>query len=455
MDSLPPEILSYVCQQLQRWTLSDHPFAHLTETSIYNTDGWLTHTTDSCRDVCNFRLSCQKMYHSSFSTFGQLLGSRIFRITKIGLEDLLSISRLQPLQPYIRTLTFGNACFGDISNSLLEEMLELMSPCDRRRLKLAYYDASRWGSADNRDLHIEMLTSALERLSYVRQVRFLISDHPSMHRHLGGWLGPGDAEVVAKALLDMSDNWLFDDCLYQLIIGDAGLFEPVLVALQKSCSTIEDLRIGHGYAAPPVYLPSIIGATGTAHPLRSFRLELDPRYLCYESTTIHMSIPRINDYGEVFDMLSNVTSLSLSMTRDAAFMDFALATTNLFELLKSVKELRQLTIRGVWTYTEGDLVNFAASRKNHLTQFALMGPVLLDKCWSSTLLAFMSHLTSVTKHIQLTSMSKRESNTRIIPALDKVRWQAFLRDVKPVTDNATYSICLSSDHRRYIHVPGI
>lgn len=449
MDTLPLEIVSQVAYHLQKWTISDHPFAHLTETSIYGTDGWLTHTSEAREDICNFRLACRRTYGSSFSTFGSLLGSRIFRITKVGLQDLLAISRVQALGPHIQTLTFGNARFGNANGiPLLQEIFHSLSQSNRSRLQAAYMDAYHWAAEKNVKTHIRLLASALQGLHNVKNLRLLVSDHPSMYCHLGGWLGPGDDKIIAKAGLEVSDIWLSEDGIYEVNIGNGAVFNPLLIAIQATDTEIVDLRVGHGYALAPNNLPAILHVTGAPSRLRYLRKEIDPRYLCFNPHAAPSGA-----YWDAFNLLTNVSHLSLSMTRDAAFNDFATATTNLLRILTPMPLLQQVTIRGVWTYSEQELVDFVASRRDHLTQFALMGPVLLDGTWSSLLRKLMLSLTNRTKHLQFTNMSKRESNTRIIPALDHKGWQNFMREVKVSVENAGYTVCLSSDHRKYTHHP--
>ena len=120
MDRLPIELISLIAEHLQQWYISDQPFSHLTETSkdpmVTSKDepvGWLTHTSDSHEDILNFRLVCQVFYNSSLHIFGELLDSRIFRITKFGLEELQALAGVATMRPHIRKLTFGNAQFDD------------------------------------------------------------------------------------------------------------------------------------------------------------------------------------------------------------------------------------------------------------------------------------------------------------------------------------------------------
>jgi hypothetical protein len=106
MDHLPVELISMIAAQLQQWNLADQPFSHLTEISADNRDGWLIHTKASRRDIKNFRLVCSKLCHSTLCNFGEILGDRVYRFTKVGLEVLQAMSNIVELQPHIRTLTF-------------------------------------------------------------------------------------------------------------------------------------------------------------------------------------------------------------------------------------------------------------------------------------------------------------------------------------------------------------
>jgi hypothetical protein len=116
MDQLPSELVSIIVAELVHEDIVKKPTAWLVRKNLFESrefDDWLSYSNDAREDLCNFRLVNRKSYYSSFATFGNILGHRVFRITQVGLEDLQAISNTQRLRLHIRTLTFGTARFAN------------------------------------------------------------------------------------------------------------------------------------------------------------------------------------------------------------------------------------------------------------------------------------------------------------------------------------------------------
>lgn len=149
MENLRLELISTISEYFLDWGFADTPFAHLTETSgrrygVWH-GGWLLYTDESWRDICNFRRICRQLYTGSFVSFGGFLGSRVFRLTKLGMEDLQGILDVVLLRPHIRTLTFGSAQFYNSSDHpAVMKVFGLMSAPMQTKLPAAYADPAGW-----------------------------------------------------------------------------------------------------------------------------------------------------------------------------------------------------------------------------------------------------------------------------------------------------------------------
>jgi hypothetical protein len=72
------------------------------------------------------------------------LGERKVRLTKVALQDLQDMAKIPALVPYIRTITFGNACLVS-DDSRNKRLLEFVEDTEvRERLYDSYVDASNW-----------------------------------------------------------------------------------------------------------------------------------------------------------------------------------------------------------------------------------------------------------------------------------------------------------------------
>ena len=458
MDQLPVEIISLIVEHLQQWNISDQPFSHLTETSKDGTVGWLTHTVESRRDVCNFRLVCHSFYNSSLRSFGEVLGNRIFRITKADLEDLEAISCVAALTPHIRTITFGSAQFDDISiNQTLHVVLANIPAPHQLRLQAAYSRAFEWQRQLPHRGYVRPMEAVLNRLPNFENIRLLTSDHPDRSSHLRGWLDPGDSEIIAKAWHETAGGWPEDESIYD--IGQASIrqqarstvaaFFPLCCALQDAGTVLRELRIGLEDAVSPQALFALMNDTGMVSTLHRLRLQIDPRFFQLS----HQQQSALY-YECIFALLPNVTDLSLSLVHDARFWNFGSAASSLLQLLRLLPHLKQLTMRGNWAYNERDLVDFVTDHGEHLAKLALKGPVLSAGSWTRVVQQLASVRLSALQHLQLSDMSLMAADTRSIPAFNTTSWQDFVEDVRqPIEENVMCTVYLSSGDGEYIHCP--
>lgn len=466
MDDIPVEVVFMVLEKLQRWTISPDPFSHLTETSTDGTEGWLKHTAESRRDICNFRLVSRKLCSESFKTFGELLGDRVFRMTKVGLEDLEAISAVNALRPHIRTLTFGGAHFsssyetGDTQNQFLDDTLAAVPEPDRERLKTAYAKARDW-IRSNPDTYVRQLATVLGHFPNFGTLRFLVSDDPGVHRHLGGWLGPGDEEIIAQARHDRYPLPLEGDSLYQrtrwAAVYNASYYELVLTAIKDAGTSIQDFRVGSRCLLPNSCFMSIMGATDFVTSLRRLN------HVVTASSLVETDVTRLlallapecdrSSWVKPWSSFPKLTHLSMSMAPDAAFQGFTEATSSLLNALKPLPRLQHLTIRGPWSYAEEDLVDLVVAHANSLTHLVLIGPTLASGTWPSIIKRLVPFVSYQMEHLGIRNASLRTTDGNYLSHLTS-GWPAFVEAIAPVIEkHAAYTVCVTSGDQEYIHYP--
>jgi hypothetical protein len=157
--------------------------------------------------ILNARLASTALYHASHKTFARLLADRTFRLTSIGFQDLVLISRKKELLRHIRSLTLGCATFqlttGITGYGLVwpPTFLAGLEVQDRARLAAAYTKCCKW-QYDDTKAHIRNLASILRVIPNLDSIRILTFDRPF---HLGGWLEPGDEDLLHR------DIYLYHD----------------------------------------------------------------------------------------------------------------------------------------------------------------------------------------------------------------------------------------------------
>jgi hypothetical protein len=457
MNDLPLEVVLIILQQLQRWTISAQPFSHLTETSIDGIDGWLKHVPKSRQDICNFRLVSHKLYSSSFSTFGELLGERVFRMTKVGLEDLEAVSGVDALRPHIHTITFGGTHFSEVDgNRFLIDVFEAVPDPDRERLQDAYAKAHNWSISELRNTYVQNLTTVLRRYSNFRILRFLVSDDPGVQGHLGGWLGPGDEGIIAQAQRHCYPLSLEGDSMYQLNNCDLSYFAPILTAIKDADTAIKDVRIGCRCNLRGMSLHTMLEKTNFATSVRRLHHEISPECLTMGSDptpAILAGLLKKEIYVTPWSLIVGLTHLSLSMTPDAAFDDIGPQTSNLMKALELPPFLQHLTIRGPWSYAEDELVDLVAVHKDNLTQVALIGPTLANGDWASVINRLVPMLSSRMRHLQIKNVIKQIPGSHYLPAYTN-DWTSFIEAIsQAIEEHAVYTVYVSSGDQEYIYYP--
>jgi len=446
MDRLPIELVSVIIQGLQQSNAGDEPFDRLTETTREGVDGWLVQTVESRRDICNFRLVSRKFYNSSFPTFSELLGDRVFRITQSGLEDLFAICSTTSLPLHIRKLTFGTFRFEE--PIILRDLCQSLPQPHKTRLCVSYKGDHCWHQSHGASLQAQDLAQILRRLSNLKTLRILLFDNWDIVNYLGEWLGPSEVADVARVVPKSAPTLSINDDDYRSRTNDLlPWLAPLFNAIRSTKTVLQDLRFGLDNTPAPNELFNTLGKINIASSLRHLRLHMNPTHL-RESGSFYYSC-----LVDTFQALSNITHLTLSMVQITDFEHDGDATDNLLNLLEPLKLLRHLTIRGAWQYSEDQLLKFVSSRDAELSLFSLKDPVMHAGSWSSTISRLAQLQPGNLRYFEVFSMSTSEMN-----ALDSVDpvvgWEEFLAVVKkPVEQWATCSVYLSCSHDNYFFGP--
>jgi hypothetical protein len=441
MNTLPTELISKIARHLQQWNIIDLPFSHLTQTSEYGHDSWLEHTKASRQDICNFRLVCHRFRSASFSSFGELLGDRTFRLTKVGIEDLQAISAVASLQPYIRTLTFGGARFNSLSSYLgIQDMLAQVRES---------HQVHEWQEGNGGNDFQSQVAIVFTSLPNLQAIRFLLSDNADLRSQLSNWLAPGDEQF-----LDLAPSMLDSEDMDKLLVRDLFIFPPVMDAVRITGKSIQDIRFGLGpyYDLSWLHLSGSLHTSGMLANLRRLRMDIDPSYLCCNE-----GLPD-DDLTGIFERLPHLTHITLMMAKRDKFTTFREATQNLVLLLNSVKSLEHLTLRGGWTFTEDETVDFVSTHSQSLTLFALKYTFLLAMgSWSSTVSRLVQLPLASMKYLELLMMRSICPDTRLVEAFTKrVHWEDFQACVNEVIENkAKFPVHFSSDYGVYIYDPSV
>lgn len=446
MDRLPVELISVVIRGLQQSNASDGPFDRLTETTKEGADGWLVHTVESRRDICNFRLVSRKFYNSSFPTFSELLGDRVFRITQSGLEDLFAICSTKSLRPHIRKLTFGTFRFEE--PIILRDLCRSLPQPHKTRLCVSYKGDYRWHQSHGASLQAQDLAQIVRRLSNLRNLRILLFDSWDIINYLGEWLGPSEAAVVARVAPKSASTLSNTDDNYRSRTSDLmPWLAPLFDALKSTKSSLQDLRFGLDNTPAPNELFRTLGKITIASSLRHLRLPINPTHF-RESGSFYYSC-----LVDTFQALSNITHLTLSMVQISDFEHYTDATNNILNLLRPMEHLQHLAIRGAWQYSEEQLLDFVSSRGAELSLLSLKDPVMHAGSWSSMIARLAQFQTGNLRCFEVYSMST--SNMNDLDSADPVvDWEEFLAVVKkPVEQWATCSVYLSCSRLKFFFEP--
>jgi hypothetical protein len=282
------------------------------------------------------------------------------------------MSNIVELQPHIWTLTFGNAQFHDLTkNVALKELFQMLPEPGQTPLSTAYSDAYQPQSRLSKSLCTYKVLIALRNLPRLTNLRLLSSDSPHMSNHVGGWLGPHDSTLITSAWANNSSALFHTERIYDIDYDDRTLFMPVVEAIKCTQVTIRDLRIGPSDTADAQEFARTPRKVGRNSALTSLNLNLDLWSLCFCSDWANGCMLR-----KMLRFAPNVTLFTLSMDQTADFRMFATATSCLVETFKLRTRLNHVTIRGMWSVSDGELIDLIASHATTLTRLALKGSTL-------------------------------------------------------------------------------
>ncbi|KAF9691949.1 hypothetical protein EKO04_009859 [Ascochyta lentis] len=409
MDRLPLELVTTVFECLEELNLATTPYSEFTEEPadqlVYGANDaheraghnscWLNLTRASCVNILNARLAFSALYDASHKTFARLLGNRTFRLTNVGFQDLILISRKKDLLPYLRTLTLGCANFRQ--NLGINES-GFVWPCaflsglnieDRSRLAATYMQCRDW-QHDNMKSHTQTLASILRSLPNLDTIRMVISDRVL---HLGGWLKPGDEDLFHK------DHVLYHDrsaeALRQPRTGSpprlynnesSVIRDCIMEAIKSSNLTIRDFRAS---SRPPCLNISQVHLFSPA--LHTLRVSLSEHHLV-----------RLDEWqwSELFSQAPGLRDLSLQIdkrratSRSGNISPFSrhciakrqLISDRLFQSLQGHTQLRRVELADGWVFSEKALSNFVTHHSSSLRCLLLSEPLLFGT-WQDALRA--------------------------------------------------------------------
>ncbi|KAH7086610.1 hypothetical protein FB567DRAFT_528343 [Paraphoma chrysanthemicola] len=461
MESLPVELISYVAEQLEQYEVVRQCSPYFTSmedaTSTADCAGWLVHNAISRRDLSNFRFTCRTMYNGSLPAFGRILGSRVFRKSRIGLKDLEDISSCVDLRPHVRTLTFGTAEFNDPTyNTIYQDIFRTIPEPDRSKLMDAYDIEYSWEFLNNyheeHSTYREDLSAALRKFPNLGEVRLSENDYPRALGHLGQWLGPGDKETLDRAL----ESWgrARGQLLYRC--GNYDSLRSIAEALRDATTTIRVLRLGRNtdierVAFDPSDVTDVFFST-----LRKLSMDIDPESLCDTKWA------QSRNPFSFFTRLSHITELSISMGCPERYSDVVDHTSVFHTLLRPLNRLTTLAIYGSWYFPQAELAALVSNFSTSLTNFTLIGPMIprgsLVTALQSILALSMPHM----RHLELSDMVEgdpvgnytRKLSKRFKPAFDDANWQDLINEIRPgVEQYASYDVILSSGKNEYTFSP--
>lgn len=414
----------------------------MTETSEDDTVGWLTHTISSRQDICHFRILSEKCYASYFQTFGEVLGDRIFRHTKVGGDDLQALSQQKALNRHIRSVTFGNAQFAELPGDGFEVGFRGLTDADRRRLTRAFqeaYLAQVQYQSDRCSDFEKRLAGVLKQFPNLKAWRLLTNDLPTLQgSHLGGWLGPGDKELLPQTELIRDIARVYQvDALYDMN-DRSGNFELLLNASSSAGISIEDFRARVSSYGSDSYIVPWITTPHIADKLRHVRLELCSMLSCNRRVTVGF-----------FRNLLDLRSAWLTLASDEVpCHHFSIDTTGLLNMFRPHTGLEKLVIKGEWTYVEDEMVSLFDDCKS-LSKFVLQDPVLAKGTWASVVERLICMDTNRMRLLEFSSIYMGSSTGRLAPAFDTVTWQEFVEDIQPCIAQGACTVYLSPEICEY------
>jgi hypothetical protein len=348
---------------------------------------WL-HLNDLSRAaILDARLASTALYQASHKTFARLLADRTFRFTSIGFQDLALISRKKELLHHIRSLALGCAAFRH--NTGIDESGRVTPPTflaglemqDRARLAAAYTTCRNW-QYGSLTAHIRNLASILGVIPNLDSIRILSFDRPLLH--LGGWLQPGDEDLLHRDIYLIKDRgfqirrrspFTMDPRMYNN--GSGVILECIMEAIKGSKLTIRDFRADPKYILVNAALAPML--TPALHTLRIILSESNAR-----SLDPSMWSGLLGQATSLRDLsLGNQRRLSHAgdANRPRRLNEQEPSGNLLFEALKHHKQLRRVELHGGWAFSESAMVEFVVDHAETL-RCLLLSEALLFGDWS-------------------------------------------------------------------------
>lgn len=357
---------------------------------VYENDSrstnWIYLNNVSRAAILNARLTSTALYHASHKTFARLLADRTFRLTNIGFQDLTLISRKKELIHHIRSLALGCAVF--MSETGIDEsgcaapptFLAGLEMQDRARLAAAYTKCSNW-QYDFLRTRMRDLASMLGSIPNLDSIRILTFDRPF---HLGGWLEPGDEDLLHRDLYlnhDRSFKALRHDPfeLHQHIYMNEFciIVDWIMKAIKRSKLAIRDFRadsrcLPDNAALAPMLTPSL-------HTLRIVLSKMNASSLdssMWSGLLGQATSLRDLSLGNEDHQISHIDSDGRlkRLRRQETSGDLVL------KALKDHKQLRRVELHGGWAFSESAMVEFVVDHAETLRCF-LLSETLLFGSW--------------------------------------------------------------------------
>ena len=442
MDRLPLELAWLVYEHLEEFDLAPTPCSKFTEEPtdrlVYGNNDmhqhagrnscWMKLNDVSRADILNARQASSVFYDSSHKTFAKLLTDRTFRLTEVGFRDLILITRKKGLLQHIRTLTFGCATFR--RNMGVNES-GFVWPCtflaglnmqDRARLAAAYVQCRDW-QHDNMEAHTRGLAWIFRALPNLDSIRMLTVDHVF---HLGGWLKPGDEDLLHK------DHYLYQDrssealsqhyqpkLLPRMYNNESSVVRDcIMEAMKLSELTLRDFRAD---PKPPVF--DILQARLFTPALHTLRLVLS------KDDIIRLDL---SQWSSLLNQATRLQDLSLGIdSRCSSGENYNLRrltnqapiTDRLFQALQHHDQLRRIELFSGWAFSEAALINFMADHSDTLRCFILSEPLLFGS-WQRVLRAVARTTYGKTGFLKVRSPMESPS-VGVWPVIpSEVDWQA-------------------------------
>jgi flagellar motor component MotA len=126
---------------------------------------------------------------------------------------------------------------------------------------------------------------------------------------------------------------------------------------------------------------------------------------------------------KILRFVPKVTRFTLSMDQTANPRMFVTATSCLVETLKLRTRLNHVTIRGMWSFSEDELIDLVASHATALTRLALKASTLSSGSWTSVVERLLDLQSCAMQYLELSSMNIMETMGKSRPTFGVSGWQ--------------------------------